>query len=283
MFSRRTSGSTVCPGCGSLVGVQDERCSSCGRWNPGLWGFAPALRALGNDFGFVPLVIGACALLYAATLVVSGSNIRSQGILNLFVPSLPALFLFGASGAVPVFHYGRWWTIFSAGSLHGGLLHIVFNLLWIRQLAPAVAEIYGGSRMILIYTLSGAVSFLVSSVLSAVLPIPFLGGAGFTIGASGSIFGLLGSVVYYGQRSGSSLVRREALGYVVPLFVFGLIIPGVDNYAHAGGLLGGYLTAIWLDPLKPERLEHFVGALACIVLSVLSVLVSVLDGLRLFG
>ena len=59
VFQRRTTGSVVCPSCGSLVGVRDDKCYQCGRSNPGLWGYGPALRKLGADFGFVPVVIGA--------------------------------------------------------------------------------------------------------------------------------------------------------------------------------------------------------------------------------
>ena len=59
MFNRRTSGSVVCPSCGSLVGVRDDKCYSCGRSNPGLWGFGPALRHLGAELSFGNLVIGA--------------------------------------------------------------------------------------------------------------------------------------------------------------------------------------------------------------------------------
>ena len=70
----------------------------------------------------------------------------------------------------------------------------------------------------------------------------FIGGGQITLGASASIFGLLGALVYYGRRGGSSMVRGEAAGYALTLFVFGLIMPGVDNYAHAGGFAGGYLT-----------------------------------------
>ena len=79
MFQRRTTGSVVCPSCGSLVGVRDEKCYTCGRANPGLWGFGPVLRQLGADLGFIPLVIGACSLLYALTLLVSGSEIQIAG------------------------------------------------------------------------------------------------------------------------------------------------------------------------------------------------------------
>ncbi len=71
MFKRQTVGSVVCPSCGRLVGVQDDRCYNCGRLNPGLWGFAPMLRRLGNDLGFVPLIIGGSAVLYLVGLLLT--------------------------------------------------------------------------------------------------------------------------------------------------------------------------------------------------------------------
>jgi membrane associated rhomboid family serine protease len=50
---------------------------------------------------------------------------------------------------------------------------------------------------------------------------------------------------------------------------------GVDNFAHAGGFIGGFLVAIMLDPLKPERVDHMAIALGCIALSLLSLVASV--------
>ena len=203
MFSRQRTGAVVCPSCGYLVGVNDERCYSCGRWNPGMWGFAPLLRRLGNDFGFTTVVMGGCAALYALTLLASGGQIGMSGLFSLLSPSSQSLFLFGASGAMPVFVYNRWWTILSAGWLHGGLLHIVFNMMWIRQLGPATGQLFGPSRLVIIYTIASAVGFLASSVAGALLPgVPFLGGAMLSIGASAAIFGLLGALVHYGHRTG---------------------------------------------------------------------------------
>ena len=75
------------------------------------------------------------------------------------------------------------------------------------------------------------------------MPIPFLRGAAMTVGASAAIFGLLGSLVYYGRRGGSSLIRTEALGYAVTLGIMGFILPGVDNYAHGGG----FSAATWRE------------------------------------
>jgi rhomboid protease GluP len=280
MFRQKT-GSVVCASCGSLVGVKDEKCYTCGRRNPGLWGFGPVLRRFGNDMGFVSLVIYGSAALYAATLVVSlmlGENILGGSLFSMLGPGSRTLFLFGASGALPVFVYDRWWTILSAGWLHGGALHILFNIMWIRQLGPAVGEMYGAVRMIIIYTIAGAAGFLLSSVAGAYLPpLPLLRGAQFTIGASAPIFGLLGALVHYGRRGGSSLVRSEAMGYAVTLFVFGLVMPGVDNFAHAGGFAGGYLASMWLDPLKRERMDHFIGAALCLGATALAILWSILS------
>ncbi len=272
----------MCPSCGRLVGVNDERCYNCGRWNPGLWGYAPMLRRFGSDFGFVSFVIGACGVVYVLTLLATvalGGTIRMNGIFDLLGPSGQALFVFGAAGSTPVLRFGRWWTVLSASWLHGSFLHILFNMLWVRDLAPGVADIYGAGRMIIIYTVAGVCGFALSSVAP---PLPILGGgAGLTLGASASVFGLLGALVHYGRRGGSSHIHRQALYYAVIMFVFGVMMPGVDNWAHAGGFAGGYVASLVLDPLRPERLEHLIGALVCLALVVLSILVSIVTGLAL--
>jgi rhomboid protease GluP len=283
MFKRQTTGSVVCVSCGYLVGVNDDVCYHCGRRNPGLWGFAPAVRRLGNDVGFVPFVTGMCIVMYVLSLVLSGTNILVVGgLMDFLAPNQQSLFLLGASGAWPVFLGGRWWTVLSASWLHGGLLHILFNMMWVRQLAPAVAELYGPGRMIIIYTVAGAVGFALSSIAGAYLYfLPFLQGAQFTVGASAAIFGLLGALVYYGRRTGSNVVHSQAVYYAVTLFVFGLIMRGVDNYAHAGGFIGGFVASRLLDPLKPERINHLFFALVCLAVSILSIIVSVIHGLAM--
>ena len=78
--------------------------------------------------------------MYLLTLLMSGSAIRMDGLMSFLAPSTPVLFLFGASGAVPVFTFGRWWTVLSAGWLHAGLLH-VFHEHVIRQMGPAMTDV----------------------------------------------------------------------------------------------------------------------------------------------
>jgi rhomboid protease GluP len=232
---------------------------------------------LGYDFGFVPIVIAACAVIYVATLLIDPQGIR-QGGMSFLAPSQRSLVLFGASGAIPVFVWGRWWTILSAGWLHGNLLHILFNMLWVRQLAPATAELYGGPRMTLIYAVSSAAGFLLSSTAGIFFgSIPILGGAAFTVGASAPIFGLLGALVVYGRRGGSSHISGQAMTYAVIMFVFGFVMPGIDNYAHLGGFLGGYAMAHWLDPLKPERVGHVAAAMILLGLQGLAIIWSLVN------
>jgi len=280
LFRRQTTGSVVCPSCGRLVGVKDERCWSCGRAHPGLLGFGPLLRRLGEDLGFSRLVVGACGALYLLMLVTDLDGVSMTVGFSLLGPSQLSVFLFGASGSVPVIGYGRWWTVLSAGWLHGGLLHIGFNMMWAWQLMPAVVRLYGAGRTVLIYVTASVAGFTLST-LAYFLPlrVGFLLPANLTLGASAAILGLLGALVWYGRRAGSSMVGRQAMGYAVALIVFGFVMRGVDNWAHLGGFAGGWLMARWLDPLRPERADHVAWALVLLLLSALSIVASILLGL----
>jgi rhomboid protease GluP len=276
MLRRQRTGSVICTSCGVLVGVNDDRCYNCGRRNPGLWGFAPVLRNLGHDLGFVPFTLGGCVIVYVLTLVASGGIAGSGSALSFLGPSPQALLMFGESGAVPIFLYHRWWTVLSAAWLHAGLLHILFNMMALRQLAPPTAELYGPGRTVIIYIVGSIVGFTLSSCAALFLPaFSFLHGSLYTVGASASLCGLIGALLYYGHRTGSSIVRTEATRYIIMLAVYGLIMPGIDNYAHAGGVGGGYLVAMILDPMKQERGDHVLIAVVLLALSVASIVASV--------
>jgi rhomboid protease GluP len=270
MLKRQTTGSVVCVSCGYLVGVRDERCYNCGRRNPGLWGFAASVRRLGNDLGFTPFVIGTCVTVYVLTLLAAPADLGMH--LGFGQPNPYALLQFGASGFTPVFLLDRWWTVLSAVWLHGSAIHILLNMMFVRNLAPAVGELYGPGRMVILYTIGGIAGFLLSSVIRYFTPF----GAVFSVGASGAVFGLLGALVYYGRRTGSSHVHSQAMSMAITNIVLGFMFPGIDNFAHIGGFIGGFGAGMVLDPLKPERIDHMVAALVCIALSVVSILVSYL-------
>ncbi len=289
MFARQRTGSVVCPGCGYLVGVTDETCYNCGRRNPSLWGFSPLIRSLGQDLGFVYLIMVGTIGLYLATLAASGSEVAmTPGV--MLGPATNKLILFGASGAGPVFGLGHWWTVLSAGWLHVDLLHIFFNLLWVRQLAPETAELFGPGRTVIIYTVAGIVGFALTSIMFLVLPgLPVLGGAWITAGASAPIFGLLGALVAYGRRTGSSVVSSSAWQYAVILFLLPVIAGaiggrgGTDNWAHAGGFVGGFVAASLMNPRKSEGVDQLLIALVCLAATAASVVASLVLNLRQLG
>jgi rhomboid protease GluP len=264
MLNRRRSGSTLCPSCGKLVGVNDDVCLNCGRKRPGMWGLTSLLRGVGKDMGLVQAVMVGNAFLYVAMLVSDPRHIGMSGLFDMGAPSPYALIRFGAAGFIPVFAMGRWWSLLSAGWLHGSLLHIAFNLYWIRFLAPETAEHYGASRTVIIYSLSSITGFLASSLL----------GSPLTVGASAPILGLLGALVYYSWRTGHSAVGRMAWSYALFMIVLGFLGSHTDNWAHLGGFAGGFLAGALLDPRKAETGNHTLAAMICLLLTVASVVAS---------
>jgi len=260
---RKTSGAILCPSCGRLTNADAPVCLVCGRKNPGMWGFAGPLRAFFRRWNFTNAVTAGCVALYIVSLVFDPlAALRPRGFLDVFSPTLRALDALGMTGSV-AWTEGRWWTLLTAIYLHGGLLHILFNVLWIRQLGPAVEEIYGPARLVVIFTVSGVAGFVVSNSL----------GVPFTIGASGSIFGLLGAIVAFGRKRGGAfgrMVLREYGQWALVLFVFGFFMPGVNNWAHGGGFASGFGAGLVLS-LAERRAEtafDWLLAGAAIVLTV---------------
>lgn len=280
MFERQKTGSVVCPGCGRLVGVQAERCMNCGQARPSLFGFSRVLQRLGNEAAFPTVAIGLCVAIYVVELLASPGEVNTQLGFGFLSPDLEMSIRFGASGALIVFDYNRWWTILSAGWLHGGLLHIAFNMYWVYQLGPIVARLYGVSRAAILYLLSSAMGFLVTSAMPMVAPgMPFANRNAVTLGASAAVFGWLGALLCYSRRSGGRMFMRQVLGMAIPLVLFGLLIPGIDNWAHLGGLAGGYLLASRYGPNVEERPGQVLIALALLVVSLLAVPLSILSWL----
>jgi rhomboid protease GluP len=276
VLKRQRTGSVLCTSCGVLVGVNDPTCYNCGRRNPGLWGFASAVRSLGSDLGFTPFIIGACCAIYILSWALSGAPFG-----GMLAPSSVVLNFLGWSGAIPVFGQGRWLTLLTAGWLHGNLLHIGFNMLGVWQLLPSIAELYGPGRTVIIYTLAGVAGFLLSSALEWLVPgLPFLG-ASYTVGASASIFGLIGAAAYYGRRTGSRLASNQAWSYAISMGAYSFILGGlmVDNAAHIGGFAGGYFAGRLLDPLKHERVDHLVIAGICLLASVGAIAPRIIAGI----
>jgi rhomboid protease GluP len=142
--------------------------------------------------------------------------------------------------------------------------------MWIRQLGPAVQDIYGPARLVIIFSIAGVVGFVASNLL----------GHPFTIGASGSIFGLLGAIVAFGHKRGGTYgasVLKQYGQWALILFVLGFLMPGVNNTAHAGGFVGGFVSglALSLAERRGESQVDYVLAGACIVATIVGYLLAI--------
>ncbi|OYY95111.1 MAG: rhomboid family intramembrane serine protease [Hydrogenophilales bacterium 28-61-23] len=145
---------------------------------------------------------------------------------------------------------GEWWRLGSALFLHFGILHLSMNMLALWDGGRLVERMFGPARFILIYFCSGLSGNLLSLIAQ--------GDQAVSGGASGAIFGVYGALMAFLWRERRQLDPAEfkwlfwgAIGFSSVTIVLGLLIPGIDNAAHIGGLLGGLLAGAAL----PRPLE----------------------------
>jgi rhomboid protease GluP len=242
--------SMLCPQCRKLISSDERVCPYCGTASPGsLWkrGVFGSFSMLSVDP--VKTIITVNIAFYLFSLLLNPAALGlSTNPMTFLSPADGSLFLLGATGTMPIRAYGRWWTLISASFLHGGLLHLFFNMMALRQLAPFILEEFGFHRFAILYIWTGIAGFYLS----------YLAGVPFTIGASASICGLIGAILYYGKSRGGfygEQIYRQAMGWVVGLVLFGLFFSGINNWAHGGGLASGILIA-YLTGYRERTTDH---------------------------
>ncbi|GAM27578.1 hypothetical protein SAMD00019534_107540, partial [Acytostelium subglobosum LB1] len=185
-----------------------------------------------------------------------------------FGPSASVLLQAGAK-YTPYMLAGEWWRFFSPMFLHVGVFHLLMNLMTQLRIGMQLERQYGSHRIVPIYLLCGVMGNLCSAIF---LPLSV------QAGASGAIFGFLGVLVTDLFRNWSLLKSPvinccSLLFTVVSSFAVGLLLPGVDNFAHLGGFIMGILgSLIFLPSLTPKRA---VGKRVCLVIIVLPLTVAV--------
>jgi rhomboid protease GluP len=249
--------SILCPNCKKLINQDEPRCPYCGIANPGAWwkNNIGARLFFGTDQLIKGIIYVNVALYLISLLLYPRSSGLSLNPLALLSPSNKGLLLLGATGTVPIDRLGRWWTLISANYLHGGVFHILFNMIAFRQIAPLVLQEYGASRMVIIYTLSGAIGFFVS----------YLAGIPLTIGASAAVCGLIGAILYYGKSRGGlygQAIFKQIGGWAIGIFIFGLLMPGINNWGHGGGIIAGALLGMLLGYQEKARERLFQKVLS---------------------
>ena len=267
--------SILCPNCRKLISAGEPRCPYCGISRPGSgWKRAFSSGFLRGAEPLIAWIIYANVGMYLLSLVLNPSAIHmTLSPFAMLSPSSESLLLLGATGTFPVFQYGRWWTLISAGYLHGSLLHIVFNMLAFRFLASIVEEEYGSHRMFALFALGGLVGYVVS----------LFAGVRLTIGASASVCSLMGAVLYYGKSRGGmhgQVLYKQVSGWALGMFLFGLLVPGINNWAHGGGIVSGIGLGALLGYREKtrENLFHKVLGVGCMLITAAVLLWAVLSG-----
>ena len=141
------------------------------------------------------------------------------------------------SGCVhgPSIRGGQYYRLLTGMFLHGSIFHIFFNCYALYIIGSQIESFMGKTKYIIIYLFSGIMGSLFSMTF---------GGATASIGASGAIFGLMGALLYFGYYYRvylGNVLKSQIIPLILFNLVLGFIIPGVDNFGHIGGLVGGLL------------------------------------------
>lgn len=188
------------------------------------------------------VLIGINILMFIYTVIANYDVILKYGMYNPFVKA------------------GEFYRLFTSMFLHGSILHILFNMYALYVLGPQIESFFGKWKFLFIYIISG----LCGSVLSLTFNVNVI-----SIGASGAIFGLLGSMLYFGYHYRTYLgnvVRSQIVPIIVFNLVLGFVLSGVDNFGHIGGLIGGVLTSMIVGvPDKENKTDRINGIIILII------------------
>jgi rhomboid protease GluP len=189
--------------------------------------------ALGSRIRRTPVTYG----LIATTALVFLAQLIGQSALGFdFVG------LFGAKDNAAI-AAGQLWRLVTPVFIHGGLAHFFVNMYSLYAIGPVVERFFGAGRMLTLYLLSGIAGVVLSLSFS---PYP-------SVGASGAIFGLLGSLgaFLFANRSTFGQAGRIQLRQIILVALLNLglgLSPGIDNWGHLGGLLFGTVLAWFIGP-----------------------------------
>ena len=140
----------------------------------------------------------------------------------------------------PSIRAGDYYRLFTGMFLHGGIMHLALNCYSIYVIGAQVESFLGKAKFIVVYLFSGLTGALLSITLN---------GSVGSVGASGAIFGLMGALLYFGYYYRvylGNVVKSQILPLILINLFSGFVLPGIDNYAHIGGLIGGIIITIAL-------------------------------------
>jgi len=259
MFGGGEKRPQLCPACGALVGINATRCHECGanlRFGLAAWS-----KGLSEFFGGHAPVTSAVLIINVIMFGVSLIRSLKEGVGFGLFGGISGIELYRLGENIP-YNWPGWspWRLIMGTFLHGGLLHIGMNMFVLLDISPVVEELYGSARFLFLYVACGIGGSLCST---------FLGRAP-SVGASGAILGIVGILIAVTtKRSGANIqaMRSRLISWVITIFAFGLLVRGIDNYGHFGGLATGFVLGKIFADRQPaagqERTRaYFLGWLA---------------------
>lgn len=165
---------------------------------------------------------------------------------------------------------GDYYRLLTSAFIHIGIIHILCNMYALFSLGPTIEHFFGKVKYLIIY--------LYSAIIGSLFVLIFQGDNTIAAGASGAIFGLFGSLLYFGY-SYRGYMGNRVISQILPVIVINLIIgfttPGISNAAHIGGLIGGFVISFMfgIDP-KESKSRRINGIIITLVLTAFLVYLS---------
>jgi rhomboid protease GluP len=195
------------------------------------------------------IIIALCIIVFAAT-VLYGGNIL--GINSLI------LYLFGANYKDAVVN-GQIYRLITSAFLHVSIFHLIFNIYALFVIGNQLESYIGKFKFLIIYLVSAICGSLMSCIFNQSI----------SVGASGAIFGLLGSLLYFGYHFRiylESVLKTQIIPLIILNLLIGFLDSSIDNAAHIGGLIGGYLITMALGiKNKSSKSDRINGTIAFII------------------
>ena len=264
----------MCPNCRAFISTDDRKCQYC---DIALKSPAQSRLPTGEALGglipehafttFILLVINAA--MWTISILLSQQAGNTNALMDI---DGQTLVLLGAKYTPLIRGAGQWWRLITAGFLHGGAMHILMNSWAMLRLGADVESEFGAARYLLVYFAGTVGGFWMSMVLSP---------NSLSVGASAGLCGLVGAMIAIGflSRSRSAReMRQDYLRYAGFTLVFGVLSSWsgwrIDNWAHAGGVIGGFGAAMIVGLPRPVQVlrERFwtLAAWGCVLLTIFS-------------
>lgn len=263
MFGRGERRPQLCPACGALVGISATRCHVCG--TNLRFGLAAWSKGLSEFFGgHAPVTTGLLIVnivMFAAEIMGTMHAGKLGGLSILWGMDGETTYRLGLSFGPAIVGLHQWYRLVTAMFLHGGLIHIGFNMMVLLDIGPVVEELYGSARYLFVYFLTGIVGFGFSMFFHPAL------------GASGALMGLIGVLIAVTTKRTSleaRALRSRLISWAISVFALGFFLHA-DNVAHFFGLATGFLLGKLMTDHPPmnaneQKRAHALGWLAGLVM-----------------